>query len=120
MPGRELLIHMLHGTAAGFVSFDALTHQSIVEWGFYTAPDAARGSGRQLGLAALRHAFVQRCWHKVAGRTLAGNARALRFHAALGFRVEGTLREHHFDGQAYQDVVCFGLLQADALGSLGA
>jgi UDP-4-amino-4,6-dideoxy-N-acetyl-beta-L-altrosamine N-acetyltransferase len=114
MAGRELLVHVVDGAAAGFVSFDALGHDSIVEWGFYRAPEAPRGSGRLLGRAALQHAFELRRRHKVVGRTLAANARALGFHLALGFREEGRLRDHHWDGGTYHDVVCFGLLRAEA------
>lgn len=112
-PARELLIYEQHHAPMGFVSFDGMTDSSVVEWGFYVAPDASRGTGRALGRVALHHAFVCGRRHKVAARTIATNARALRFHSAIGFLQEGKLRDHFFDGADYHDVICFGLLQTE-------
>jgi UDP-4-amino-4,6-dideoxy-N-acetyl-beta-L-altrosamine N-acetyltransferase len=112
-PARELLIYEQHHAPMGFVSFDGMTDASIVEWGFYAAPGAARATGRALGRVSLHHAFVCRGRHKVAARTVAANARALSFHAAMGFQQEGRLRDHFFDGVNYDDVICFGLLQTE-------
>jgi len=66
-----------------------------------------------MGASALSHAFATLRLHKVCGEALAGNMASCRFHLSLGFRQEGMLIDEHFDGDAYQDVVRFGLLAAE-------
>jgi UDP-4-amino-4,6-dideoxy-N-acetyl-beta-L-altrosamine N-acetyltransferase len=109
---RHLLIFESSGNANGFVSF-MTSRGGVATWGFYAAPDAPRGSGSQLGVSALHYAFGRLKLHKVCGQALAGNVRSARLHLRLGFRREGVLREQHFDGERYHDVVCFGLLRAE-------
>jgi UDP-4-amino-4,6-dideoxy-N-acetyl-beta-L-altrosamine N-acetyltransferase len=108
---KHLLIYESCGESLGFVNIGELGCGHIADWGFYAAPDAPRGTGRQLGSAALQHAFGDLHLHKVCGQVLAVNERSLRFHESLGFRPEGVLRDQHFDGERYHDIVCFGLLR---------
>jgi UDP-4-amino-4,6-dideoxy-N-acetyl-beta-L-altrosamine N-acetyltransferase len=110
---RHLLVFEIDGTPFGFINFDQVAPGGIAEWGFYAAPDAPKGTGCQLGEAALGHAFTQLGLHKICGQALAYNERSIKFHLSLGFKQEGILREQHFDGQKYHDVVCFGLLAAE-------
>lgn len=114
---RHLLIFEQLGTPLGFVSFHANAPGSIAEWGFYTAPDAAKGTGRQLGAAALRYAFEIAGFHKVCGQAIAFNHPSIRFHLNQGFTQEGILRDQHYDGSQYHDVVCFGLLANEWLAN---
>ena len=93
----------------GFVSFKKLG--SCVEWGFYTAPDAPKGTGTLLGEAALQYAFEEIKVHKVCGQALDYNQASKRLHQKIGFKHEGVLREQYFDGQCYHDIICFGILQ---------
>ncbi|MCL7939449.1 UDP-4-amino-4,6-dideoxy-N-acetyl-beta-L-altrosamine N-acetyltransferase [Halomonas sp. ATCH28] len=98
----------------GFVNLHVVdTHARRAVWGFYLAPEAPRGSGRALGEAALVHAFATLKLHKLCGEALASNDRSIRFHQRLGFEQEARLRDHHFDGRTYHDVIGFGLLAAD-------
>ena len=95
--------------AADFVKLElieGMVQCSVAE----LAPDAPKGSGRQLGRAALNHAFRQLKFHKVCGQALAYNQRSIQFHQSLGFEQEGILRDQHFDGERYHHVICFGLL----------
>jgi len=94
----------------GFVHFSALNAR-VADWGFYLAPDAARGSGGRLAVSALNYAFEHLNLHKVAGQALDYNERSIALHNKLGFKSEGILREHHFDGEKYHSLHCFGLLQ---------
>jgi len=87
-----------------------ITDWGLGEWGFYVAPDAAKGTGRALGVAALRYAFETLSLRKLCGEVIATNVRSLRFHEKLGFQREGVLREQHFDGKNHLDVHYFGLL----------
>lgn len=110
---RHLLIYEQKGVALGFINLHANSPGGIAEWGFYAAPDAPKGTGRELGTHVLRYAFGKLGLHKVCGQALAFNEPSIRFHLRLGFRQEGLLRDQHFDGELYHDVVCFGLLATE-------
>jgi len=102
------------GEPVGFFRLDERgAGQHSGEWGFYAAPDAPRGTGRQLGAAAIAYAFGPLDWHRLAGWTLASNERSIRMHLALGFRQEGLMREYHRIGDTFVDVCCFGLLRSE-------
>lgn len=107
---RHLLIFEAEAQPIGFLQLTTKNPSPVGEWGFYKAPDAPRGMGRRMGQAGLQHFFGQLGLHKVSGQALAHNQSSIQFHLALGFRQEGTLRQQHFDGQAFHDVLCFGLL----------
>ena len=109
-PKKHLLVFEVNQQPLGFVNFNEAGNGGIADWGFYAAPDAPKGSGRQLGSAALNHAFTQLQLHKVCGQALAYNERSIQFHQSLGFEQEGILRDRHFDGVRYHHVICFGLL----------
>lgn len=110
-PMRHLLIFEVANIPQGFVNFGVGNHGKIADWGFYIAPTAPRGTGQSLGKCALDYAFTNLCLHKVCGEALAFNEKSIGFHSKLGFKQEGILREQHFDGEKYIDVVRFGLLQ---------
>lgn len=110
---RQLFVFEADGQALGTVNFTRPAAGTVADWGFYAAPDAPRGTGRRLGSSALAHAFGDLGLHKVSGEVLSFNERSLRLHAALGFCREGVLRDQHFDGRRYHDVVCFGLLKRE-------
>jgi len=109
-PAIELLIYEQNDKAQGFVNITRTRCREVAEWGFYLAPDAPRGSGRELGKQALNYAFAQLGLHKLCGQALGFNERSISFHKKMGFTEEGRLREQHFDGTIFHDVVCFGLL----------
>ncbi len=110
---RHLLIFEPGSTPLGFINIHQIAPGGIADWGFYVAPDAPKGTGRSLGNAALQFAFKTLTLHKLCGQALAFNERSIRFHLGQGFQQEGVLRQQHFDGQQYHDVICFGLLASD-------
>ncbi len=112
-PSRHLLVFESKGVPLGFVNFNCLGGGMVADWGFYAAPDAPKGTGRQLGQTALQYAFTVLGLHKVCGQALAYNERSISFHRRLGFQQEGLLRDQHFDGERYHALVCFGLLQQE-------
>lgn len=112
-PERNLLLFEIDTTPVGFINFHQIARGGIADWGFYTAPDAPKGTGRALGQAALKYAFEEIALRKLCAEALAFNECSIRFHLNLGFQLEGVLREQHFDGQQYHDVVCFGLLASE-------
>jgi len=112
-PAVELLIYEKDGEAQGFVNITRTRCPEVADWGFYLSPSVPKGSGRELGKQALNYAFAQLCLHKVCGQALGFNERSISFHKRLGFIEEGRLRDQHFDGSQFHDVVCFGLLNSE-------
>jgi len=110
---KHLLIYEVDHEPRGFVSFNEVSKTGFVDWGFYAAPRFPRVSGRQLGFAALNHAFNNLKFHKVCGQVLKYNQRSLALHIALGFRREGGLYKQYFDGKLFHKVCCFGLLNSE-------
>lgn len=109
-PEKHLLMFEINMTPRGFINIHQIASGGIADWGFYLAPDAPKGTGLALGQAALKYAFKVVSVNKLCGQALAFNERSIRFHLNLGFQREGVLRQQHFDGQQYHDVVCFGIL----------
>lgn len=112
-PKKHLLVFESNHQPLGFVNFNESESGGIADWGFYTAPYARKGCGRQLGFLALNHAFTQLKIRKVCGQVIAHNERSVRFHLALGFKQEGVLRDQYFDGERYHNVISLGLLSAE-------
>lgn len=111
---RHLLIVEHNNQPFGFVNIQIMDHLAKrAEWGFYLSPNARRGSGQSLGKAALEYAFIRLELHKLCGEALANNMRSRTFHERLGFRRESYLRDHHFDGHTYRDVIGYGLLHGE-------
>ena len=52
-PSRHLLVFEYNATPLGFINLHQIAPGGVAEWGFYAAPDAIKGTGRQLGRAAL-------------------------------------------------------------------
>lgn len=114
-PRKHVLIYEVDHLPLGFVNFSEIGTSKVADWGYYAAPDAPKGTGRALGKAALDYAFKETHLYKVCGQAIGFNERSIRFHQSLGFQQEGLLRDQHFDGQRYHDVVCFGLLRQEWL-----
>lgn len=106
---RHLLIYVHEGADAGFVQFTQ-THPHVFNWGFYLSPQAHKGTGSSMGRAALDYLFNQLKGHKVCGEALQKNDKSIRYHLKLGFQQEALLREEYFDGDQFQSVYRFGLL----------
>lgn len=110
-PMRRLLIVEEAGLPLGFVGFSGVETGAIATWGFYAAPDGAKGAGTRIGSTALDFAFNTLALHKVCGQALAFNEASIRMHQKLGFRQEGVLRQQHKMADGYHDIICFGLLK---------
>lgn len=110
---RHLLVFESNAVPLGFINLYLIAPGGVAEWGFYTAPDAPKGTGLPMCHAALKYAFNSLELHKVCGQAVAYNHRSIKFHRSLGFQQEGILREQHFDSRSHHDVVCFGLLAAE-------
>ena len=115
---RHLLVFEMNGQPRGFVNL-FVTTGGIADWGFYTDPQAPRGTGRMLGRQMLFYGFGQLQLHKIVGLVLSFNDKSRRFHLRLGFKQEGVLRQQFFDGERYHDVYSYGLLASEWLHNTG-
>lgn len=106
---RHPMIFVLDGKPAGFVNIGPEQPGGIADWGFYTAPDAVKGTGHQMGIEAISHAFNVLALHKICGEALAYNTASRNFHLRLGFQQEGALVDQYFDGHDYHHVIRFGM-----------
>ncbi|MFK7776841.1 MAG: UDP-4-amino-4,6-dideoxy-N-acetyl-beta-L-altrosamine N-acetyltransferase [Gimesia sp.] len=113
---QSSLVFVIDEIPLGYVNFKRNATLTVADWGFYLAPDAPKGTGSQLGTAALDYAFEQMKLHKVCGQALGYNEKSKGFHLRFGFKREGVLRQQHFDGENYYDVECFGLLANEWTG----
>ena len=109
-PSKHLLVYELEGTPMGFVSFTGNSIDRVADWGFYSAPNAPKGTGLKLGRAALNYAFDVIALHKVYGQVVASNHASIKMHLKLGFREQGVLREEQKVSDDYVRLVCFGIL----------
>lgn len=110
---KHLLIFEVERTPLGFINIHEIGAGGIADWGFYVAPNSPKGTGKALGIAALKYAFEDIGLHKLCGKVLENNERSMKFHKSLGFKEEGVLRQQHFDNKDYHDIHCFGILASD-------
>ncbi|SFR45025.1 UDP-4-amino-4,6-dideoxy-N-acetyl-beta-L-altrosamine N-acetyltransferase [Pseudidiomarina maritima] len=113
-PSIKIFIYEENGKPLGFLNFTSTRTEDVANWGFYLNPEAPKGTGHRFGKSAISFGFNQLKLHKICGEALAFNERSVKFHRSLGFVEEGQLREQHFDGSKFHDVICFGLLSRDA------
>lgn len=114
---RVLLIYEEQGQPLGHVNFSGGQAGQVIEWGFYTSPQAAKGTGLRMGLTALELAFEQFKVHKICGSVLAFNSASLAYHRRFGFSLEGDLRDQVQVANHYVNLLQFGLLRSEWLHS---
>lgn len=103
------------GDVVGLLALRVVAHElETVEVGFRFHPDhQRRGFGRESVTALLDWLFAEAGVHKVSGFCTAENAPSAALMEALGFRLEGNLREHSRLGGRWRDERVFGLLAGD-------
>jgi UDP-2,4-diacetamido-2,4,6-trideoxy-beta-L-altropyranose hydrolase/UDP-4-amino-4,6-dideoxy-N-acetyl-beta-L-altrosamine N-acetyltransferase len=82
---RAVLIYESLNQPMGFVQFSNLESKEGAIWGFYMAPNASKGSGSEMGKAALKYAFTRLGTTKIFGRVMIDNYASINFHKKLGF-----------------------------------
>lgn len=112
-PTRHQFIVLNGADPFGFVQFSPVKPGGTADWGFYTRPDAPKGSGKALGQVALKHAFLNLDLLKVCGQAMHSNAASIAFHQRLGFTQEARLHNHQCVDGSCHTLVCFGLLAHD-------
>jgi [ribosomal protein S5]-alanine N-acetyltransferase len=72
-----------------------------------------KGIAATAGALMLEHAFVSLNLKRIVAEVHSSNERSLRLMARLGFLREGVLRQHETYRGQKEDVILFGLLQAE-------
>lgn len=104
-----LLIFEVNKEPSGFIQFQLLDKKNTACWGFYTSPSSSKGTGRQLGILALRYAFDQLGLDNVCGQALSLNKKSIEFHLNLGFSEEPISDDHSVPEEFVENVRCFRL-----------
>ena len=113
-PKFTFLLYESADTPLGYVAFSEITRgPGTATWGFYTAPDAPRGTGSLMSLVAIDTAFGELALRKLNGEVIGRNAASLRLHESFGFRREGLFRNHVLIRDTLEDVIRFALFAED-------
>ena len=107
---QYLLIYERSDVPEGFIQFTKTTSENVANWGFFAAPNSSKGTGKRICKAALDYGFRTLNLHKICGKVLEFNTLSIHLHLSLGFKNEGTLRQHHHIDSNYHNLICFGLL----------
>ena len=110
---HHLLIFEYAKEPIGFVKFAQIENTKDADWGFYAAPHARVGTGRQLGYTALCFGFEKLGLLKINGQALNHNERSIKMHLALGFKQRSSEEDTYYDGKEYHQIVTFSILRDD-------
>jgi UDP-4-amino-4,6-dideoxy-N-acetyl-beta-L-altrosamine N-acetyltransferase len=108
---RRDFIYSANGRPYGVVCFtelDSISRNGF--WGFYSDPAAPPVTGIAMEYLALNMAFSELNLHKLNCEVLDINPVVVNMHKKVGFTIEGTFREAHFNGERYCDIIRFGML----------
>lgn len=109
-----LFIYERAGQPLGYVAFSEIARgPDTATWGFYTAPDAPKGIGSLMSLAAMDMAFGALALRKLSAEAIGRNTASLRLHESFGFQREGLFRDHVLIGDALDDVIRLALFARD-------
>ena len=102
------------GRPLGYVAFSEIARgPDTATWGFYTAPNAPKGTGSLMSLAAMDMAFSALALRKLSAEAIGRNVSSLRLHESFGFKREGLFRDHVLIGDTLDDVVRLALFAED-------
>lgn len=117
-PKFRFFVYERAGVPLGYVAFSEIAPEPrTATWGFYTAPEAPKGTGALMTFCAMDMAFGPRvsglALRKLNAETLGRNAASLRLHESFGFVREGLFRDHVLVGDALDDVHRLALFAKD-------
>jgi len=113
-PSRQYLVFEMAGTPMGAVNFTEISPaHATAFWGFYTGPEAPRGTGSCMELLALDHAFGPLSLNKLNCEVLGFNRAVIALHHKFGFTEEGLFKAHKRLNGQYEDVHRLAIFAAD-------
>lgn len=89
----------------GYVTFsDIAAGPATAAWGFYTAPEAPKGTGSLMTFQAMDKAFGPLGLRKLNAEAIGSNAASIALHKTFGFELEGVFRDHVLVSDRLEDV----------------
>ena len=110
---RAYFVFEQNGVACGIVGLTEIDRiAGSANWGFYTAPNAPKGSGTAMLRLALNHAFGPMGLRRINAEVLGFNTASLHLHDKLGFVRTGLRQRHQLGDGTFHDVVLFAKTRA--------
>lgn len=109
-----VIVERATGRSIGTVGLGEIDHKNLrAEYGILIGEADARGKGyaREASELVLSYAFDELELRRVYLHVLADNHAAIRLYEQVGFRLEGTLRQHAFKRDAFRDVLAMAILR---------
>lgn len=73
-------------------------------------PYWGKGYGTEAAKAVIEFAFKEKHYHRVYGRYFKTNPASGKVMEKCGMEYEGTLKEHIYKIDAFEDIVCYGMI----------
>ena len=110
-----LLMENLQGEVVGYInSFDCERRPGTFKYALAVKHRFWRnGYGREAAQIFLRYYFRELRYQKCTSTVYAFNEASIRFHEALGFQLEGRLRNMIYTNGEYFDTLYFGITAAE-------
>lgn len=83
---KTVLIYEEGNLPLGFLSFSERGNYKNLDWGFYTSPDASKGTGHRLCSLGVQYAATKLGCEYIFGQVIKTNERSISLHLRLGFR----------------------------------
>lgn len=115
-PDRTYWIIELDSQPVGLANiYDISERHRRAYWAFYLADPAVRGRGvgSYTERFVMRHVFADLGLNKLCCEVLASNEAVVHMHLRFGFTVDGTLRQHIWKHDHFEDVVAMSLLRSE-------
>jgi UDP-4-amino-4,6-dideoxy-N-acetyl-beta-L-altrosamine N-acetyltransferase len=112
----RLLIYEIDRSEQGFMKIEIRRGTKIADWGFYTSPDAPKGSGQKMCKLTLEYVFTTLNLDKICGQALHFNKASIGLHRKLGFSEETSPVTQLINGSKNCNMVYFGLLKNRYIG----
>lgn len=111
---KKYLMYEFQDRPLGVVYLNAIDFiNKNAAWGFYSSPEAPRGTGSKMEYLVLEYFFYEVKFHKLYCEVLAFNTPVINLHKKFGFKLEGVKREEKIFNEEYIDVYNFGILDKE-------
>lgn len=110
----KYFIYQSKGVPMGVIYFTNINQEhGNASWGFYTSPEAPKGTGSKMEFLALEYAFNDLKIHKLNCEVLSFNSAVIKMHQKFGFIVEGEVREQHLKDNALHNICLLGITRTE-------